>query len=158
MYAWVVFLHVLAALVFMLAHGGQAAVMLRFRGEADPERSLALFNAVPDLLVLRVLLAVVVISGLLAGAMGGWLTGGWMWASLIVLGAVTPAMRRWGAGYYTLIEEAATRAIAECDSENAAAALDGFAAARVAWHPIGVTVIGIAGIAVILWLMMFKPF
>ena len=28
MYAWVVFLHVLAALVFMLAHGGQAAVMV----------------------------------------------------------------------------------------------------------------------------------
>jgi hypothetical protein len=67
-------------------------------------------------------------------------------------------MRRWGAGYYTLIEEAATRALAERYSENAAAALDGFAAARAAWHPIGVTVIGIAGIAVILWLMMFKPF
>lgn len=120
MYAWVIFLHVLAALVFMLAHGGQAAGMLRFRGEEDPERSLALFNAVPDLLVLRVLLAVVVISGLLAGAMGGWLSEGWMWASLIVLGAVTLAMRRWGAGYYTLIEKAATRVIAERDGENAA--------------------------------------
>jgi hypothetical protein len=27
-----------------------------------------------------------------------------------------------------------------------------------AWHPVGMTVIGLGGLAVILWLMVFKPF
>jgi hypothetical protein len=27
-----------------------------------------------------------------------------------------------------------------------------------AWYPVGMTVIGLGGLAVILWLMVFKPF
>jgi hypothetical protein len=44
MYPWVVFLHVLSALAFMLAHGSAAAVMFQVRAEREPARIHALLD------------------------------------------------------------------------------------------------------------------
>ena len=63
------------------------------------------------------------------------------------------------AGYFDIIEKAAMRAVEQRKNQSAPPTdPDAFAAARVAWHPIGMTVVGLVGLAVILWLMMFKPF
>lgn len=155
MYRWVVFMHLFATFAFLLAHGVQAAVMLKFRREADPERSLALFNVLPSLHLLRILVALGVITGLVAGFMTNWWRQGWMWASLVVLVVITVLMSRYGSGYFGLIQQAAARAIEE---GKGGPALDEFTAVRGAWHPIGMTVFGMVGLAIILWLMMFKPF
>jgi len=155
MYRWIVFLHVFSAFVYILAHGVQAAVMLKLRSEADPERSLMLFNALDGTRLQRYTLALVVVTGLIAGFMGRYWGRGWMWTALVLLVVIAVVMRRYGSGYYDLVEGAANRAIAEQKSQ---ASLEAFAVARAAWRPVGVTEIGIGGLAAMIWLMMFKPF
>ena len=159
MYEWVVFLHVASVLAFMLAHGVHAAAMWAMRAEADPERSLAFFNDVPNVLMLRVLLAAVVASGVTAGFLGSWWDNGWIWASLLVLTAIAIVMWRFAGGFYGLMQEAAERAVAARTGEPADPAPQAaFDAARRGWHTVGVSAIGLGGLAIILWLMMFKPF
>ena len=155
MYSWIVFLHVFSAFVYMLAHGVQAAVMLKLRSEADPERSLTLFNALNGTRLQRITLALVMVTGLVAGFQRPWWRHGWMWTALAMLVVITVLMRLYGAGYYTLVSGAARRAIAEQKTQES---MEAFLAARTSWHAIGVAIIGIGGLAVIVWLMMFKPF
>jgi small-conductance mechanosensitive channel len=159
MYEWVLFVHVASVLAFMLAHGIHVTVMWAMRREADPERSMTFFNALPTATGLRIVLVVVVVTGTIAAFMGSWWGSGWIWASLLLLTVIAVGMWRFGGAYFGLVENAATAAIAarNTDPTNPApqAAFD---MARRSWHTIGMSVLGLGGIAVILWLMMFKPF
>ena len=159
MYEWLVFLHVLAVLLFLLAHGVQVAVMLRQRTEADPEVALTLFNVLPALTAVRVLLAAIVATGLILGFLRPWWQQAWMWVSLAVLVAILVVMRIWGMGYYDAIAQAATAAVEErAVDDGPTTARLAFDAARARPDPFIVTVVGVGGLASILWLMMFKPF
>ena len=159
MYQWTVFLHVFFALVFMLAHGVSAAAMLSFRNEADPERSLSHFNIVPNPTMIRVLTVLMGISGFIAAFLTTWWRQGWVWASFVVFMIIAYTMYKYGGGYFGLIEGAATRLIeARKTNTNEEAALKEFNEARNARHPMVVSIVGLAGLAIILWLMRFKPF
>lgn len=159
MYEWVVFIHVASVLAFMLAHGVHVTGMWAFRREPDPERALTFFNDMPTTIWLRVPLAVVIASGAVAGFLGSWWGEGWIWASLALLVAIAVAMWRYGGGYFGLVQEAAEAAIeartTDPGNPGAQAAYD---AARRSWHTPAMTVLGLGGAAVILALMMFKPF
>ena len=159
MHGLVLFVHVASVLAFLLVHGVHMTAMWAMRGEPDPERMLTFFNIVPTARGLRILLAVVVISGAIAGFIDGYWGSGWIWTSLALLAFIAVAMWRFGGGYFGLVQEAAEAAIA-ARAENPSnpdpqAAYD---AARSSWHTYGMSVIGLGGLAVILWLMMFKPF
>ncbi len=159
MYQWLIFLHVAAVLAFMLLHGAHVAAMWKMRAEANPEAALTYFNTMSNTLPLRVLLAVVVASGVLAGFMGDWWDRGWMWASLAILVAMWATMWRYGGGYFGLVNEAAANAVeARAAEPGESAAQQAFDAARRSWYAPAVMAIGIGGLALILWLMMFKPF
>jgi hypothetical protein len=157
-YRWLLFLHIAMVLGFMLAHGVQVMIMLKQRSEPDPERNLALFDILPDVLALRILLVSVVATGfLLVAALSVW-DRWWIWLSLSLLALIWIAMYRFGGAYYTLLEEAATRAIGARGRPSEADAAAAFARARRAWYPAALAVTGLGGIAVILWLMVFQPF
>ena len=159
MYNWLVFLHIFFAFTFMLAHGVHAAAMLAFRAEKDPERSLTFFNIVPELHMVRILMILLGLPGLIAAFITPWWRQGWVWASAVIFFIISFVMYKYGAGYYNMIEGAATRLIeAKKTNINLETALKEFEAARTAWHPIAVAIIGIVGLAIILWLMRFKPF
>ena len=159
MYQWIVFLHVFLAFTFMLAHGVSAAAMLCFRREADPERSLTFFNIVPQPTLIRVLTLLMGVSGLSAAFLTQWWRQGWVWASFVVFLIISYVMYKYGGGYFGLIEGAANRLIeARKTNTDVADALKDFEEARNALHPKVVSVVGIAGLAIILWLMRFKPF
>jgi len=159
MYEWLIFLHVAAVLAFMFAHGAHITAMWRMRAEADPAVSLTLLNAVGSVWPLRIWLAVIVGTGVLAGFMGSLWTPGWLWTSLAVLVVIWVAMWRYAGAYYGLVEDAAARAIeARASDPTDATAQREFDAARGGWQTIAMTVVGFGGVAVILWLMMFKPF
>lgn len=155
MYNWVVFLHMLAVFAFLFIHGVSARVMFQFRYEEDPERSLALFNLLPGTRQMRFLVALVVITGLIAGFMGNWWGRGWIWASLGLLAVVYIVHKVYVGRFLDPIEETAERAIKEGKSKSA---MDAFVAARASQYPIVISAVGITGILIILWLMMFKPF
>jgi hypothetical protein len=154
---WLLFLHIGAVLAFMLVHGVQVTVMWKLRWETDPHRSMALFDGLTDLLMLRLLGGAMFATGLLLtfslSLWGRW----WIWLSIVLLGVIWLAMRMYGSGYYELIDRTATQAIEAKGTPAEPDAMAAFEKVRTAWHPIGMTVIGLGGFAVILWLMIFKP-
>jgi hypothetical protein len=159
MYNWLVFLHIFFAFLFMLAHGVHAAAMLKFRGEPDPEKILTFFNIVPPPNLIRNLTYAMGIFGFAAVYLSGWWKQGWVWASLVVFVIISIVMFKYGAGYYTLIEGAATRLIeARKTITDLPAAQKEFDDVRNAPNALIVSVVGIIGLAIILWLMRFKPF
>lgn len=155
---WLLYLHIAAVLLFLLVHGASVQVMWKQRGEADPERSLHLFDPLSNVRPLRLLFGAVIVSGVAAAFVGGWYGQWWPWLSLVLFGAIAWLMYRFGGGFYELIERAATRAIESRGTPEAAAAQASFDAVRGAWQPAGMTVAGLGGLAIILWLMIFKPF
>lgn len=159
MYQWLLFLHIGAVLAFLLAHGIHVTVMWKWWQEPDPERGLTLFNGVPEIHLTRILLATVVGSGLVLGLVGGWWRQWWMWLAFVVLVAIWVAMFRWGGGYFNLVQAAAEQAVEErASGSGSTTAMAAYEATRRAWHPLGMSVVGLGGLAVILWLMIFKPF
>ena len=159
MYNWLVFLHIFFAFTFMLAHGVHAAAMLAFRNEKDPERALTFFNIVPELHMVRILMVSMGLPGLIAAFITPWWRHGWVWASVVIFFIISFVMYKYGAGYFGLIESAAKRLIeARKTNTDVESALMAFEEARTARHPITVSVVGITGLAIILWLMRFKPF
>lgn len=159
MYNWLVLLHILFAFLFLLAHGVHAAAMLKFRGEPDPEISLTFFSNVPDIKYVRYLTVAMGIFGLAAAFITPWWKQGWPWASLVIFLIVSWVMYKYGAGYYGIIFDASNRLIeAKKTNTNLPAAQKEFDDARKAPHAMIVSVVGIVGLAIILWLMRFKPF
>jgi hypothetical protein len=133
--------------------------MLGFRNEADPERSLTFFNIVPKINMVRYLTVFMGIPGVIAAFITPWWRQGWVWASLVVFLIISIVMYRYGAGYIGLIQGAAQRLIeARKTNTEVENALKEFEAARHSSYPMLVSVVGIIGLAIILWLMRFKPF
>jgi hypothetical protein len=159
MHEWLVFVHVASVLAFMLAHGVHMTAMFAMRAEPDPERMLTFLNNLPSAGGLRILLGLVVLSGALAGLTGSDWGSAWIWLSLALLALIWVGMWRFGGSYIGLVEEAASAAIAARSSAPSdpgpQAAYD---AARRGWQVVGMSVLGLGGVAAILWLMMFKPF
>lgn len=159
---WVLFLHLAAVLGFMLAHGVQVTVMWRIRAEPDPEKMEWLFHPMPSTRLLQVLLAAIVLTGGVSAIVAPWWRQWWVWISLALLVAITWVMRRYGGGYFGLIEtptmELIEAAKSGADAAGLAAKRAAYDAARLSPHPFIVTVVGLGGLAVILWLMVFKPF
>jgi hypothetical protein len=75
------------------------------------------------------------------------------------LAVIAVAMWRFGGEYFGLVGEAARFAIEarSADPPNPAS-MAAYDAARGSWHTMAMSVLGLGGIALILWLMMFKPF
>jgi hypothetical protein len=158
MYPWLIFAHIGAALAFMLVHGVQVTVTWRKRRETDPARNQALFDALPNVWPIRWAAIGVVATGVaLIALLGAW-TKLWIWLSLALFVLIWLTMWRWGGEYYTSIQDAAERAIASSNSPDEPAATAAFEAARLSWRVPAMTVVGLVGVAAVLWLMIFKPF
>lgn len=154
MHQWIVFGHILGALLFMLAHGASATVVFRLRRERDPDAVRVLLGlsgmTIP---VAYVGLLLLIGGGLWAGMSGHWFSAGamWLWASIVLLvvilavmyGMLSPAFRRLRA------------TVGDGTSPVDQAALDSALASPVPMIGAG---IGLLGILLILWLMVLKPF
>ena len=159
MYNWLVFLHILFAFLFMLGHGAHAAAMLKFRGEPDPEKSLTFFSNVPDIKYVRCFYIAMGVFGFAAAFITPWWKQVWPWASAVIFAIISWVMYKYGAGYYGIIFDASNRLIeAKKTNTNFETAQKEFDHARNAPHAMIVSVVGLVGLAVILWLMRFKPF
>ncbi len=162
MYRWLVFLHILGAFIFFMAHGVSALMAFRLKREKTPERMKAILDlsefALP---VMYWSLMILVLAGIGAGIMGYWFSMGWIWAAIVLLVVVWIGMVAYAMRFYAPVRQALgmpyrtrkgdqTPVIQASESE--------IAAAVEATNPVLLAGISFALIAVILWLMIFKPF
>lgn len=163
LYQLVVFLHVIAVLGYLLAHGVSASVSYAIKKERDVNRIRALLDlsAASYPAMLWTLLAVVVFGLAAAFLNMVWWKFGWIWVSIVVLVVIVVLMAIYGAAVFGEIRKAAGLPYmvkgkpfpaepAKSDEEVYAAA------AKV--NPTLLLVIGYGGFAVIAWLMTAKPF
>lgn len=162
MYRWLVFVHILAAFLFLLAHGGSANAVFRIRRETERSRLAALLDLSSASLGLGYLsLLVLLAAGIAVGFMGRWWGMGWIWASLLLLILSAVGMYLRSSMPLNRVRKAAGLPYHDGKRAQPAGppASDGdLRAAATAVRPLESAAIGIVPIVLTLWLMMFKPF
>ena len=106
-------------------------------------------------------LLVLLISGVVAGFMGDWWGQGWLWLSLALLIGIIVGMFFIGTRRYSRLRQALGMPWFDGRKEHPAAEpapIEEIQALLAASPALSLTVIGFGGIAIILWLMMLKPF
>lgn len=164
MYNWMVYLHILATLSFLIVHGVSSVVAWRLKSQRDPATARAWLELNTSGGVIGVFygsLLVMLISGVVTGFMGDWWGRGWIWLSLAMLIGIIVAMFLIGSRHYSRVRRAL--GMAWFDGRRSHPPGDPAPAEEVeallAKAPaVSLAVIGFGGIALILWLMMFKPF
>jgi len=164
MYNLMVYLHVLATLAFLFSHGVTSIVAWRLRGQRDPATArawLELYSTGGYALLFYISLLILLVCGVVAGFMGRWWGQGWIWASLALLLGIMIAMFYLGTRYYGRLRRALGMPYFDGRREHPAgdqAPIQEIEALLVQSPALALTLIGFGGIALILWLMMFKPF
>lgn len=161
MYPWIVFIHVLGGFLFMIGHGASAAAMFRVRTERNVEKLKAILDLSRTLNgfsngALLVMLA----SGITLGFMGRWWGEVWLWTALGLLVVMFVLMAVFGAYYFNQLRWALGMPVPESkqDPPEEMASAEEIDEIALKGRPYLVTAIGVVGWALILWLMMFKPF
>jgi hypothetical protein len=162
-YSWIKFVHVLGVLGFLAAHGASVSVSFKLRGEHDLERVRALLDVSGAYLsAMYGSLAVLVLAGVAAGLLGGWFTKSlWIWVALALLFSIMVAMYYLGTAHFNELRKAGGLPYAVGSRRQSP--VDPASGAELATliskrRPWALAVIGFGGIAIIAFLMMFKPF
>ena len=162
MYPLLRFLHVLAVFGFLMAHGVSAGVSYQLRHERDLAKMRALLELSASIYpVMYGSLLLLLVLGVVLGFMGSWWGQAWIWIALILLIAMIVLMVRFGSRIYggarklaglPYMEGGKTRPpIEPAGAEEINALLD-------KGNSNLLTALGFGGIAMIAWMMMFKPF
>jgi amino acid transporter len=163
MYTWIKLLHILAAFAFVMAHGASASMALRLRRE---EKSLERMRGLLDLsrAVFGVTYAAIGISfvaGVALAFVGHYWSRGWIWLSLGLLLAIVVYMSLLGSPYYHRVRKAVGRPYDEKwkpqPTGEPASGAD-IAALLAQGRPVLLALVGGLGLAVVVGLMVFKPF
>ena len=163
MHPWLVLFHIVAAFAFVLSHGASSAVALVLRRQNDAERVRALLELSRSTAVaMYVSLALMLASGILVGFSGHWWSQIWIWLSLGLLVLIGVSMSILGSYYFNQVRVAVglppTYGGKQSDVAQEPAAPEELHALLRSRRPIAVSVIDVAGLVVILWLMVLKPF
>lgn len=162
MYGIVIFLHVVGVLMFVLAHGASNAVAFALRKERNMERVRALLMLSPSTFgMMYGGLLLILVSGIIGGFMQNWWAQGWIWASLVLFIVIVVVMSVYVSPFYGGLRKAAGLPYMEkMKMQNPQPSVSDEELATLLESPRGIhaAVIGWAGLLVILWLMMFKPF
>ena len=161
-HAWFVFIHVLGVFLFLIFHGASVAVLFRVRNERDPLVLRPLLDlSARSVAGMGIGAAIWFFAGILAGFSGNfWATGRlWLWVSLVLTVVIVGLMTPLGAFYINRVRSAVgidpkTRAVDPAFVADPAA----IEAAARSGQPMLLAAIGFGGLAVLLYLMMFKPF
>ncbi|HEY6058901.1 MAG TPA: hypothetical protein VIV06_12785 [Candidatus Limnocylindrales bacterium] len=162
LYPWVVLVHVVAAFAFAIAHGVSAFVSFRLRVEREPGRVRALLELSGSALgMMYGSVLVLLAAGIAAGIAHGWFGRLWIWAALATFVVVAVLMYGLASRYYARVREAvgirsiSTPRSAPDPTPVSAAELAALLDSR---RPDLVATVGFAGLLIIVWLMVLKPF
>ncbi len=161
-YPWVVFVHVAAAFLFFMGHGASMWVSDQIRRERDPARIKVLLElSSRSLGLVYGSLLTLLVAGIAAGIMGSHFGRGWIWAAIVVLIAILVLMYALASRYYGRIREAVGMRSYQTpkDAPDPTPVSDAELIALVdSRRPDVIGLVGVIGLLVLVWLMMFKPF
>jgi hypothetical protein len=151
---WWVFLHIIGVFGFLMAHGVSISVALKLRKERDRARITELLQFSGGTVVwMYVSLGLLLLGGIAAGLTLHSFSFWWIWIALGLLVAAIAEMTAVGAPYYRKVKEAvqlrASGVPRKSDEE-----LDSLLRSSL---PMVNAVFGFVVLAVILWLMIWKP-
>lgn len=153
-YRWLVFIHIVGVLGFVMSHGVSMMVALRLRTERDRTRIAELLQfSGTSVMASYVSLGILLIGGVWAGFRLDWWDYGWIWVSLGVLVFMIVEMGAVARPYYQRLKEAVEirpSGVPRRSDEE----LDAMLRSRL---PLLNTVLGYASLLVITWLMVWKP-
>lgn len=161
-YPLVVFVHVLAAFAFVLAHGVSVFVALRLRSERQTERVAALLDLSRSSIgAASLALIVLFLAGIAAGFLGNHWGRLWIWVSIGLIVVLWAAMGAIGSRHFNELRLAiglpstyGKRDDPLPEPRPSAEVATMLASSRPYW----LAAIGGGGLVLLLWLMAFQPF
>jgi plastocyanin len=154
MYEWWVFVHVLGVFGFLASHGVSMGVLVRLRSERAPVRVDELLQlSGRSAALFYVFLAMLLLGGIVAGFMGDWWGYGWIWGGVVTLLIVVMVMYAIASPYYKRVRTI-TQALV---GGSEAVSTEEYDQVLRSGKPVTVMVVGVVGLVVILYFMMFKP-
>ena len=160
MYNWLLFAHIASVAGFLLAHGTSAAMAFRLRAEktTDGIRSLTdLSKQTTNIMYGFILL--ILVSGLFLGFQGQWWGRGWIWTALVVLIVTIGMMSVLGRRYSAVRGAVGLPVRARRGTTTSAPGSPEDVRRVVDATPAGIiTAVGVVALALLLWLMIIKPF
>lgn len=161
-YPWVVITHVFFVIIAFGAHGTSAFAMFQARREPDRARLAAVLDlSGASLGVAGVALILAVLLGIAAAIMGGHFGRLWPWVSIGVVIAVFAVMTPIGANPMSDLRKSLGlpgRGDKAGQPSRPPGSTADVEAAQARLRPDLLSIIGIAAIAVLVWLMEAKPF
>jgi len=148
------FLHILSVLALLGTHGTSMTVLYRIRREKDRGRILDLVTLSGETITpMYISLAAIVITGVLLGLKVDVFSEWWIWVAIVVLVVVAALMGSIARPYFARVKEACQvrpSGVPRVSDEELAEILKAPTA-----HVI--SAIGVVGLVVILYLMVYQP-
>ena len=160
MYRWLVFLHVLCAFAFVMAHGVSVSVYFMLRNERNVERvKMLLAISRASLNYAFISLALILITGIITGIMGQWWGQWWIRVAVLLIFIIWGAM----AGIGTRVMNELRIGLGMVSSYNQPPRAEMLTAEQMdallkKINPALLTLVGFGAIAIWVYLMYFKPF
>ena len=159
---WILFVHVLSAITFFLAHGASAATAFRIRKETDFARIRAMLDlSASTFMAMLISFLVMGLSGLTLPFMVKLWDKWWVWISIVLMVFVVVWMGMFNEKGFKelrrLVGLPYMRGNKEFPAEEPASAEDVAAhLKKINLH--WLVIVGYVIPIVVLWLMVFKPF
>jgi len=159
---WLIFLHVLSALTFYMAHGTSVAMAFKIRKETDFIRIRAMLDLSNSTMIMMFLsFAVMGLTGLIMPFMIHIWNRGYIWVSIVLMLFVAIYMAVFIVTHYMELRRLVGLPYRKGSKELPAeppSSPEEVAALLKKTSVTGLVVVGYVMPAFILWLMIFKPF
>jgi hypothetical protein len=159
LYIWIVIAHVFFVIVTFMAHGVSAFASFSIKRTSDRAELRTLLDlSGASLITAGVGLLIAVALGIWAALMGGHFGRAWPWVSIGVVIVITVMMTPLAANPMRAMRVALGMGKDKSGAPLVPASDGELAAAQAKLQPLPTAVVGIVGIAVLVWLMEGKPF
>jgi Ca2+/Na+ antiporter len=159
---WLIFLHVLSALTFFLAHGASAAMAFKVRKEKELARIRAMLDLSESTIEIMFLAFLgLLLSGVVLSFMLRIWNKGWVWTSLLLMIFVFIWMVWMNEQAYKTLRKLVGLPYRQGSKEYPAqppASMEEVTAQLKKLSVKGLVIVGYVIPAIVLWLMIFKPF
>ena len=159
---WLVFLHILAALTFFLAHGTSAAMAFQVRKEKDFARIRALLDlSLSTMIVMGVSFLVMALTGVILPFLVHIWNKGYIWLSIVLMLFVFFYMAIFNENHYKQLRRLVGLPYMKGNKQLPAeppSSPEEVSALLKKTSPTGLIISGYVVPAIVLWLMVFKPF